>query len=64
MDQIKKEIEDLTLDEFIKLVKQMRHNQRRYRRNQKTEVLQTLEPIEKEIADLIVRYFERQIKLF
>lgn len=64
MEQPQKDIEELTLDEFIKLVKQMRHNQRRYRRNQKTEVLQTLEPIEKEIDDLIARYFERQIKLF
>lgn len=64
MEQPQKDIEELTLDEFIKLVKQMRHNQRRYRRNQKTEVLQTLEPIEKEIDDLIARYFERQTKLF
>ena len=64
MEQPQKDIEELTLDEFIKLVKQMRHNQRRYRRNQKTEVLQTLEPMEKEIDDLIARYFERQMKLF
>ena len=64
MEKPKKEIEELTLDEFIALVKQMRFNQRRYRRNQKPETLKTLEPLEMDVDDLIARYFERQTKIF
>lgn len=64
MEHPKKDIEELTLDEFIALVKQMRFNQRRYRRTQKPEILKTLEQIETEIDDLVARYFDRQTKLF
>lgn len=60
----KKDIEALTLEQFISIVKQMRFNQRRFKRTQKPETLKTLEPLEQQIDEIITLYFERQQKIF
>lgn len=57
-------IEDLTLDQFMAMVKEMRFNQRRYRSRSKEVIKQTLEPLEIKVDDLVARYFTRQTKLF
>lgn len=54
----------ITLEQFVEKVKQMRHNQRRYCRTHKPEILETLEPLEKEIDDIINKLTDTQLKLF
>lgn len=60
----KKDIETLTLEDFIILVKSMRFNQKRFRKSSKQAIRETLEPLEIEVDDLIARFCERQTKLF
>jgi hypothetical protein len=61
-----KDIENLTLDELIGLVKQMRFNQRRFKQStsRREQVLKTLEPLESRVDELIALYYQRQQKLF
>lgn len=64
MENEKRDVETLTLKDFIILVKEMRFNQRRFRKSSKEVIKETLEPIETEVDDLIARYLDRQTKLF
>jgi len=64
MENDKKDVETLTLKDFIILVKEMRFNQRRFRKSSKQAIKETLEPLEIEVDDLVARYLERQSKLF
>jgi ribosomal protein S3AE len=64
MENEKKDIESLTLEEFIILVKTMRFNQRRFRKSSKQAIREALEPLEIEVDDLIARFVERQTELF
>lgn len=59
-------IEELTLDEFIALVKQMRFNQRRLKlsTSKREQITKTLEPLEKQVDEIIILYSQRQQKLF
>ena len=54
----------ITLDSFVELVKQMRHNQRRYARTHKPEILATLEPLEKEVDAIVAKLTDTQLQLW
>lgn len=56
--------EPITLIEFIEMVKQMRHNQRRCKRNPTPEKLATLESWERKVDDIISILTDTQKKLF
>lgn len=49
---------------FIDLVKQMRHNQKRYNRFQKPEIRDTLDAIEKEVDDIINKLTDNQLNIW
>lgn len=57
-------IEPVTFPEFMEMVRQMRHNQRRCLFNLTTEKIQTREYWEKQVDDVLSRYFDVQLKLF
>lgn len=59
-------IDDLTLGDFVELVKQMRFNQRRFKKStsKREQIAETLEPIEKKVDEIISLYTQRQQKLF
>lgn len=54
----------ITLNEFAELVKQMRHNQRRYFAQRKPEILETCKMLETEVDEIIARLTDTQLKLF
>lgn len=54
----------ITLSEFVEMVKQMRHNQRRCKRNPTPEKLATLESWERKVDDIISMLTDTQKKLF
>lgn len=56
--------EPITLIEFIEMVKQMRHNQRRCKRNPTPEKLATLESWERKVDDIISMLTDTQKRLF
>lgn len=60
------DIEKMTLDEFVSLVKEMRFHQRRYNLSvsKKDQIKETLDPLEKKIDEITTAYFQRQQKLF
>lgn len=64
MEILKKDIETLTLEDLMILIKKVRFNQRRFRKSQKDAIKETLLPLEEELDDLVARFFERQTKLF
>lgn len=64
MEILKKDIETLTLEDLMILIKKVRFNQRRFRKSQKGAIKETLLPLEEELDDLVARFFERQTKLF
>lgn len=55
---------DEILEYMVERVKQMRHNQRRYQRTGKPEILETLEPLEKEVDTLITKLTDTQLQLW
>lgn len=63
---MEKDIEKLTLDEFIALVKEMRFNQRRFKLSvsKREQITKTLEPLEKQVDEIIILHYQRQQKLF
>jgi hypothetical protein len=64
-EENKTDIETLTLEQLILKVKEMRFQQRRYRRSErKEEIIKTLDPLEKDIDDIVARFVDRQTKLF
>lgn len=54
----------ITLEEFAELVKQMRHNQRRYFAQRRPEILATCKKLESEVDAVIAKLFDKQLKLF
>lgn len=53
-----------TFDEFVELVRQMRHNQRRFSRLKKPEIKATLDKLENEVDAVIAVKTSTQTKLF
>ena len=54
----------ITLEEFAELVKQMRHNQRRYFAQRRPEILETCKKLESEVDAVIAKIFDRQLRIF
>ena len=53
-----------TFAEFVEMVKQMRHNQRRFANNPKPEINETRIKCEKEVDLVIIQMTDTQIKLW
>ena len=56
--------EKITLEEFAELVKQMRHNQRRYFAQRRPEILATCKKLESEVDAVIAKLFDKQLRIF
>lgn len=56
--------EKITLEEFAELVKQMRHNQRRYFAQRRPEILATCKKLESEVDAVIAKMFDKQLRIF
>lgn len=56
--------EKITVREFAKMVKQMRHNQRRCQRNPTPEKLATLESWERRVDAVVAVVTDTQLKLW
>lgn len=54
----------ITLEEFAELVKQMRHNQRRYFAQRRPEILATCKTLESEVDAVIAKLFDKQLRIF
>lgn len=54
----------ITLEEFAELVKQMRHNQRRYFAQRRPEILETCKKLESEVDAVIAKMFDKQLRIF
>lgn len=55
---------EITIKEFAELVKQMRHNQRRYFLQRRPEILETCKKLEKEVDSIVSKITDAQMKLF
>lgn len=55
---------EITLPEFVKMVKQMRHNQRRCQRNQTPEKLATLEMWKRRVDAIVAVLTDTQLNLW
>lgn len=53
----------ITLEEFAELVKQMRHNQRRYFAQRRPEILATCKKLESEVDAVIAKLFDKQLRI-
>lgn len=54
----------ITLEEFAELVKQLRHNQRRYFAQRRPEILATCKKLESEVDAVIAKLFDKQLRIF
>lgn len=54
----------ITLEEFAELIRQMRHNQRRYFAQRRPEILETCKRLEGEVDAVIAKMFDKQLKMF
>lgn len=54
----------ITLEEFAELIRQMRHNQRRYFAQRRPEILETCKRLECEVDAVIAKMFDKQLKMF
>ena len=54
----------ITLEEFAELVKQMRHNQRRYFAQRRPEILATCKKLESEVDAVIAKLLDKQLRIF
>lgn len=54
----------ITLEEFAELVRQMRHNQRRYFAQRRPEILATCKKLESEVDAVIAKIFDKQLSIF
>jgi hypothetical protein len=55
---------EITLEEFAELVRQMRHNQRRYFAQHRPEILETCKRLEHEVDAIVAKLTDKQMKLF
>lgn len=63
----KKNIEDVTVDDLFKVVRELRFNQRRFKKSSATrreKINKTLEPLENQVDEMVSLYYQRQQKLF
>lgn len=56
--------QEITLENFAELVKQMRHQQRRYFATHSKEILSDCKVLEAQVDSIINKIFDRQMKLF
>lgn len=56
--------EKITFDDFIKLVKDMRHQQRRYFATRNKDVLAASKKLEAQVDAFIAKKYDTQTKLF
>ena len=54
----------ITLEEFAELIRQMRHNQRRYFAQRRPEILETCKRLEREVDEIVANITDKQMKLF
>lgn len=54
----------ITLEEFAELIRQLRHNQRRYNAQRRPEILATCKKLESQVDSIIAKMFDQQLKLF
>lgn len=54
----------ITLEEFAELIRQLRHNQRRYFAQRRPEILATCKKLESEVDAVIAKMFDKQLKMF
>ena len=57
-------LEKITLSEFVEMVKQMRHNQRRCKRNPTPEKMATLEKWERDVDAVVAVLTDTQLTLW
>lgn len=55
---------EIMLEEFAELVRQMRHNQRRYFAQRRPEILETCKRLEHEVDAIVAKLTDKQMKLF
>lgn len=54
----------ITFEVFVEMVKQMRHNQRRFENFRKPEIDETRKKLEKEVDDVVAKITDTQKKLW
>lgn len=54
----------ITLEEFAELIRQMRHNQRRYLAQRRPEILATCKKLESEVDAIVAKITDKQMRLF
>lgn len=54
----------LTFEEFVELVKEMRHQQRRYSALRRPEILASAQELEEEVDEEVARLTDSQLSLF
>lgn len=54
----------ITLEEFAELIRQMRHNQRRYFAQRRPEILKTCKRLEDEVDAIVAKITDKQMRLF
>lgn len=52
------------MEEFAELIRQMRHNQRRYFAQRRPEILETCKRLEGEIDAIVAKITDKQMRLF
>lgn len=57
-------IPEITLDSFVEMVKQMRHNQRRFENTRKPEINETRKKWESDVDAVIAKLTDTQMKLW
>lgn len=55
---------EITFEMFVELVKQMRHNQRRYFAQRRPEILETCKQLEQEVDAIVAKLTDTQLKLW
>lgn len=55
---------EITFNEFVLLVKQMRHNQRRYFAQRRPDILETCKSLEKQVDSIIAKMTDTQTTMF
>lgn len=54
----------ITLEEFAELIRQMRHNQRRYFAQRRPEISATCKKLESEVDAIVAKITDKQMRLF
>lgn len=54
----------ITLEEFAELIRQMRHNQRRYLAQRRPEILETCKRLESKVDAIVAKITDKQMRLF